>query len=214
MNYSVLIVAAGSGQRMGLGYNKVFYPLKEGVTVLQKTLRIFIEDKRCKQVVLVMGKEDLPRAVEENGTKKILYVLGGETRQESVFNGLMAVSEPQVLIHDGARPFLKQESLELLLTTLESEKACILAVPVKDTIKEVEDGYIVKTPPRKQLVQAQTPQAFETCLILDCYKKARKEKTEVTDDAQVIEMFSTIKIKIVEGDYGNIKITTMEDLAS
>ena len=214
MDYSALIVAAGSGQRMGLGYNKVFYPLEEGVTVLQKTLQIFIEDYRCKQIVLVMSKENLPQAVEDNGTKKILYVLGGKTRQESVFNGLMAVSENQVLIHDGARPYLKKESLDQLLVTLKTEKACILAVAVKDTIKEVNQGYIIKTPPRNQLMQAQTPQAFETTLIRESYKKARNANTEVTDDAQIVELFGDTKIKIIEGDYGNKKITTMEDITS
>ena len=214
MDYSALIVAAGSGERMGLGYNTVFYSLEEGITVLQKTLQIFVEDSCCKQIVLVMGKEDLSRAVEENGMKKILYVLGGKTRQESVFNGLMAVSEEWVLIHDGARPFLKKELIERLLASLKTEKACILAVPVKDTIKEITDSYIVKTPHRQLLVQAQTPQAFETELIKECYKKARKENIAVTDDAQVVELFSNSKIKIVDGDYSNKKITTIDDIIS
>jgi len=212
MEYSALIVAAGQGKRMGLGYNKVFYPLKEGSTVLQKTVAIFLEDKRCKQIVVVMNQDDMSRCIMENDSGKILYVLGGERRQDSVMNGLMAVSEDYVLIHDGARPFLSKEAINQILEALKTEQACLLAVAAKDTIKEIKDGYVVKTLQRSDLVQAQTPQAFHTEFILACYKKAGDRGFIVTDDAQVVELVSDVKIKVVEGDYQNIKITTMTDV--
>ena len=212
MNYSALIVAAGKGKRMGLGYNKVLYRLSNEETILQTTVQVFLADSRCKQIIVVMNKEDIAKCVKEQDVGKVVRVQGGATRQESVFNGLGAVSEDYVLIHDGARPFLTQECIDNLLVTLESEKACLLAVPVKDTIKVIEQGYIKETLIRDNLVQAQTPQAFETDFIINCYKEGKKRGLLFTDDAQLVELVSDTKIKVVVGDYKNLKITTIEDI--
>ncbi len=212
MNYTALIVAAGKGSRMGLGYNKVFYLLSEGKTVLEKTMDIFKKDPRCKQIVVVMRKDDVLRGVRNSDSGSTVHVVGGSTRQESVYNGLMATTQNRVLIHDCARPFLTQDCLDNLIEALEHEKACILAVPMKDTVKEVIDGYIVKTHQRENLMSAQTPQAFETDFIIKCYKKARALNLIATDDAQVVEMTSDQPVKIVLGNYFNQKITTIEDV--
>ena len=213
MEYSALIVAAGQGRRMNLGYNKVFYTFADGKNVLEKTMSIFEADSRCKQIVIVTQREDYVRCMR-NRTQRgnVVFVEGGITRQESVFNGLMAVSEDYVLIHDGARPFLEQECLDRLCQCLSEHDACLLTVPCKDTIKVIEDGKIKETPNRSQLVQAQTPQAFKTSLILRAYRKARQEKVQATDDAQVVELLTGEAVYAVLGSYKNIKITTQEDL--
>lgn len=212
MNYSALIVAAGKGKRMGLGYNKVLYRLEEGGTILQKTIQVFFKDQRCKQIIVVMNKEDLARCVKEQESGRIVHVKGGDSRQESVFNGLGAVTEDYVLIHDGARPFLPKGCIDDLLTALETEKACLLAVKAKDTIKVIEDGYVKETLNRQYLVHAQTPQAFETDFIISCYREGKKRGLTFTDDTQLVELVSDVKVKVVEGNYRNIKITTIEDI--
>lgn len=211
MNYSVVIVAAGSGSRMNLGYNKVYFPLNDKELVIDRTLNIFRKDKNCKQIVLVTNKEYFIKFADQHeGT--FTLVDGGITRSESVSNGLHCVLEDYVYIHDGARPFVSLDSLNRLNKQLETYDACILAVKSIDTVKYVEDDYIVKTIDRNKLYKAQTPQAFKTTLLFDAYNQARKAGVDCTDDANVVERFSDVKVKIVEGEYSNIKITTMNDI--
>ena len=212
MNYSVLIVAGGKGQRMGLGYNKVFYPLKDGHTVLETTLQLFLHYERCKQIVIVTNPDDLYQVTTRHEMGRIVNVGGGPTRQDSVYNGLMCVSENLILVHDAARPWCSQELIDDLLTAMETEQAAFLAVDVKDTVKEVKDGYVVKTINREFLRNAQTPQAFKTSLLLECIHQAQEENFKATDDAQLIERYSNVPIKVVKGSYDNIKITTPEDI--
>lgn len=212
MDYSVLIVAAGRGERMGLGYNKVFYMLKEGTTILDTTLELFLKDQRCRQIIIVTNQDEMTLAMKKREIGRMVHVAGGETRQISVHNGLMAVTQDVVLIHDGARPWCPMHCVDELLIAMETQDAAILAVPIKDTIKEVADGYIIRTIERSRLFQAQTPQAFKTALILEACKQAELQNVKVTDDAQMIEMYTTTKVKIVEGSYTNIKVTTKDDL--
>ncbi|HHX07576.1 MAG TPA: 2-C-methyl-D-erythritol 4-phosphate cytidylyltransferase [Erysipelothrix sp.] len=213
MKYSALIVAAGKGTRMGLGYNKMFYKLRKyGMTVLQKTTSIFMDDPRCAQIVIVTNQSDMPKVVRNHENQKIVHVNGGPTRQESVFLGLMAVSQDIVLIHDGARPWIDQESIDRLVNAMEHEKAAILAVKMKDTIKVIKDGYVEKTIDREQLINAQTPQAFETGLIINAYLKIFNKNIQVFDDAQAVELVTDTKVKIVQGSYLNNKITTIDDI--
>ena len=144
--------------------------------------------------------------------QRITLVQGGSTRQESVYHGLVKVKNSYVMIHDGARPFLNQDLLDSIKNTLTTEDACLLMVPCKDTIKKVIDGYVETTYDRSTLMAAQTPQAFKTDLILSCTKKAMEENYTGTDDASLVEKYSDVKVKAVEGSYANIKITTIEDL--
>lgn len=213
MNYSALIVAAGQGRRMNLGYNKVFYTFQDGKNVLEKTMNIFEQDSRCKQIVIVTQREDFVRCMANRRQRgNVVFVEGGATRQDSVFNGLMAISEEVVMIHDGARPFLEMECLDRLCQCIEEHEACLLTVPCKDTIKIVKNGEIVGTPERSELHQAQTPQAFRTNLILKAYRKARRENISATDDTQLIELCTEEKVYSVMGSYRNTKITTQEDI--
>lgn len=212
MDYTALIVAGGQGLRMGLGYNKVFYQLSEGKTVLDKTLEIFTGDPRCKQIVIVTNQSDLQKIVSSHEAGRIVNVGGGPTRQDSVLNGLMAVTQEIVLIHDAVRPWLPTSNIDALLSAMETEQAAILAVKVKDTIKEVKDGYITRTVARETLMHAQTPQAFQTKLLIQCHHQAQRDQYRGTDDAQIVERYGNVRIRAVEGSYANIKITTLEDI--
>lgn len=213
MDYTALIVAAGKGTRVGLGYNKMFYYMKRyGLTVLEKVTQVFLDDPHCKQIVIVTNRVDMPKIVLDHEQGNIVHVNGGPTRQDSVFQGLMAVSQDTVLIHDGARPWIDKESIYRLLDVMKTEKAAILAVKTKDTIKEVEGDYIKRTINRDNYQSAQTPQAFNTSLIIDAYLKANEQGLSVTDDAQVIELVTDIPVRVVEGSYLNNKITTPDDL--
>lgn len=210
MRYSAIIVAAGVGSRMNLGYNKVFYTLKDGKTVLEKTVQCFNHHSDCAEIILVTQKEnfELCRFKTE---KPLILTEGGATRSKSVTCGLNQAKEDYVMIHDGARPYVSTSSLDALVACLHQHDACILAVPCKDTIKVVKDGKIVDTPARSTLYQAQTPQAFKRSLLEQCYKKAELDGT-LTDDASCVEKYGNSEVMIVEGDYANIKITTMEDI--
>ena len=211
MNYSAIVLSAGKGSRSGLTYNKMLYRFKNK-TVYEMTMDIFLNDERCKQIVVVTKEEELDDLKKLISSKKIDYVFGGKERQDSVYNGLQVVKEDYVLIHDGARPYLKKENIDDILECLNKNNACLLVVPVKDTIKVCMDGNIVKTLPREQLVQAQTPQAFKTELIKRCYQKGKDQNYIATDDASLVEYFENIEVKAVLGSYSNIKITTPDDL--
>lgn len=211
MNYSAIVLCAGKGSRSGLTYNKMLYRFKNK-TVYEMTMEIFLNDERCKQIVVVTKEEELDDLKKLISSKKIDYVFGGKERQDSVYNGLQVVKEDYVLIHDGARPYLKKENIDDIMECLNKNDACLLVVPVKDTIKVCIDGNIVKTLPREQLVQAQTPQAFKTELIKRCYQKGKDKNYIATDDASLVEYFENIEVKAVLGSYSNIKITTPDDL--
>ncbi|MDO5121037.1 MAG: 2-C-methyl-D-erythritol 4-phosphate cytidylyltransferase [Erysipelotrichaceae bacterium] len=210
MKYSTVIVAAGSGTRMGLGYNKVYHRIN-GKTILEMTMETFLNDEDCLQIVVVTDASDYMREITSRWPGKIVLAKGGSTRQESVSNGLHAVLCDVVMIHDGARPYVHKESLDELKKTMETEQAACLCVPCKDTIKVLKDGYIVETPDRSALAAAQTPQVFHTDVILDCMHKAFREGFTGTDDASLAERYG-IPVKAVTGTYDNIKITTAEDL--
>lgn len=212
MKYTALVVAAGKGQRMGLGYNKVFFQLSENQTVLEKTISVFAQDDDCVEIVVVVSAGEYQRCINIYPGGNVVFVSGGESRAESVFNGLMAVSQNKVLIHDGARPYLDNDCLKRIKKAALKYEAVIPTIPVKDTIKVVIDNEVKETLTRSLLYQVQTPQAFSTDLIIDCYKKAFASGFAGTDDAGVVEKFSTVKVRTVEGSNKNIKITTIEDL--
>ena len=211
MKYSAVIVAAGEGTRMGLGYNKVYYHLGE-VTILEKTMKVFLTDPECVQIVVVTDPDLYYKNINLSPDQQITVVRGGSTRQESVGNGLNAVTQEYVLIHDGARPYLSRDVLSAVKKGLETDDAVCVMVPCKDTIKRVIDGVIEETYERSSLMAAQTPQAFRTDLIVSCMNRARQEGFTATDDSALAEKYGDVKVKAVMGSYENIKITTPEDL--
>ena len=210
MKYSVLIPAAGEGRRMELGYNKVFYRMDDR-TVLEHTMDVFLMDPDCEEIVVVTDCALYCRSIPQ-GRGKVVLARGGQTRQESVYNGLKAVISDVVLVHDGARPYLPQDCLRAVKNAMETEDAVCLAVPSKDTVKCVRNGYIESTPDRRTLYNAQTPQAFRTELLRQCMEEAIKDGFTGTDDCSVVEHCSNARIRIVAGSYENIKLTTPEDI--
>lgn len=217
MNYTAIVLAAGSGSRTGLTYNKMFFPLPDGRTVLEHSLDLFEQDPECRQIVIVCAPAELEEvtewAAQLSGAEKITCTTGGKTRQESVSHGLEKTEEEVVLIHDGARPFLRKEELEKLKKAMETEQAALLVLPAVETVKLAdEDGYVQQTLPRSSLFQAQTPQAFRTDLIREAHQKAALAGFEATDDAQIMEVYGTAPVLCVIGDASNKKITHPSDL--
>ena len=212
-----IVVAAGSGSRMGTGTKKQ-YLLLDNKPLFIHTLEVMEKQKKITGMILVVPAADLEfckELINEYSIGKILCIVsGGETRGASVYNGLQAVPVDSefVVVHDGARPFLSQKVLEDVLAAAEAEGAAIAAVPVKDTIKQANpDGLVQKTLERSLLWSVQTPQVFRKEILLECYKRALGDKLQGTDDAFILETYG-YPVKVVPGDYKNMKITTKEDL--
>lgn len=215
---AAVIVAGGSGKRMGMKIKKQFIEL-EGKAILAHTIEAFNKCKVIDEIIVVVGKEDIAKVkteiVSRYGYDKVIQIIeGGTERQESVYNGLMAVTKEvqYVMIHDGARPFISQEILEKALIMTKEKHATVVAVPVKDTIKVVNEALEVEaTPNRSTLWSVQTPQSFKKELLIKAYGYAKEKSLIVTDDSMLVEAYGK-KVHVVEGDYNNIKITTSEDL--
>lgn len=211
-----VIVAAGSGKRMGGDVSKQFLCLGQKPIIVH-TVEKFEKIKEIDEIVLVTSFPYLTYVEglkKEFGWKKVTVIEGGKERYNSVLKGIYALSEDTeiVLVHDGVRPFVTEKNiLDIIKKTLHTG-ACILAVPVKDTIKAVdENGTVVGTPDRNTLWSVQTPQGFKLDLLKKAYESIEDFKT-VTDDAMVMEK-AGYRVTVVIGSYQNIKITTPEDLA-
>lgn len=219
---TAIVLAAGSGSRMKSKTKKQFMEIK-GKPVIWYSLFEF-EKSRVDEIILATGKEDIDyckkEIVEKYNLKKIKNVVaGGSERYESVYNGLKEVTGNIVLIHDGARPLINNEIIERSIEGTIKSDACVVGVPVKDTIKRAnKEGYIIDTPNRSELWITQTPQSFKTDLVKMAYKKMKEELEKgnttlnITDDAMVVEEFTTNQVRFVQGDYKNIKVTTPEDI--
>lgn len=213
-----VVPAAGSGSRMGSEIKKQFISIK-GIPVLGHVLKV-LEASRISSIVVVTGpgEENYCRlnVIEKIGAKKVTAIIpGGKERQDSVYNGLLALSPDTdiVVIHDGVRPLLALEDLEKVIEAAAAYGAAVLAVPVKETVKSArEDLFVSSTIPREGLWLAQTPQSFRYKLIMDAHREARKKNYTGTDDAVLVEMLGE-PVKLIQGAYQkNIKITTPEDL--
>lgn len=225
MKTTAIVLAAGQGKRMGSDVAKQFL-LLNGRPVLYYSLNNF-ENSIVDEIILVTG-EGMQEYCEKEIVKKYNFhkvtqiVTGGKERYHSVACGLDAVSDDcdYVLIHDGARPFATPEIIKRGIDAVTEYKACVIGMPVKDTIKiSDENGFGESTPNRNRVWQIQTPQIFDYKLIKDAYIKLLQEEIKlkqdgvvITDDAMVAELFTDYKVKFVEGSYQNIKLTTPEDL--
>ena len=214
---TAVIVAAGKGRRMGTEISKQFLPLC-GKEILAHSVEKFEKADNIRDIVLVTGEDslqDVREMAQEYGWKKIVSVVaGGKERQDSVWNGLQAVSADTeiVLIHDGVRPFVTEDILNHSIETAVEMRSCVAGVPAKDTIKVCNgENIAVATPDRSTLWQIQTPQTFRKDLIMQAYQKAKAEGFVGTDDASLAE-YSGCPVKVIMGSYRNIKITTKEDL--
>lgn len=234
-----IVLAGGSGSRMNSDVAKQ-YMLIHGKEVIFYSLSTFQKNEHITDIVLVARNEDLEycrnEIVNKYGFDKVRRIVpGGKERYASVYQGLLAVGDifradanssdignnNVVLIHDGARPFVTNEMINSSIECAGETGACTVGVPVKDTIKIVDENMNgVETPDRKFLYQIQTPQTFKYKLIMDAYEKMYLEqnaadickKAIITDDTMLVEMYSGIKSKVILGSYENIKITTPEDI--
>lgn len=214
---TAVIVAAGKGKRMGTELSKQFLPLC-GKEILAHTVEKFEKAEKIRDIILVTGEDslqDVQDMTQEYGWKKIRSIIaGGKERQDSVWNGLQEVAADAeiVLIHDGVRPFVTEDILNLSMETAMEMGGCVAGVPAKDTIKVCNSENIaVDTPDRSTLWQIQTPQTFRRELIMKAYMQAKEDGFVGTDDASLAE-YSGYPVKVIMGSYRNIKITTKEDL--
>lgn len=209
-----IIVAAGSGSRMKSSKNKLLLPLG-GKTVIERTVKTFEDIPQIGEIIVVCREEELETMSSILPGEKITFVIGGKTRQESVKNAVETIDPDEcetVIIHDGARPLVTKEEI---LETLEEAKrtgAAATGVFVKDTIKVINDDYVITdTPDRTKLVAIHTPQIFNLKLYLKAMEKAAMQKKDFTDDCKLLENIG-VPVSVVIGEYGNIKITTPEDI--
>lgn len=225
MKTTAIILAAGQGKRMNSTVHKQ-YLLIADKPVLYYSLKAF-EESIIDDIVLVTGEEEInfcqKEIVEKYDIRKVRVVTtGGKERYHSVACGLSAIKWEcdYVFIHDGARPFVDNSIIERAFLNVQETSACVVGMPVKDTIKLADNnGYVESTPDRSFVWQIQTPQVFEKKLISAAYEKLileeeqlKAKEVSITDDAMVVEYFMQIPIKLIEGSYKNIKITTPEDL--
>lgn len=218
---SAIIVAAGNAKRMNKEVGKIFMEI-EGYPLISYTLQAF-EDSDCIDEVILVVKEDdivltMDVVAEFEYTKVKRIIKGGKERSDSVLNGINEMNSKTeiVAVHDGARPFVMPEDIDNVVTEAIKNKAAALGVKVKDTIKIVDENmFVVETPERENLWAVSTPQVFSKDLLLKAYKiykdKNPEGRKKTTDDSMLVEELG-YKIKMVEGNYDNIKITTPEDI--
>ncbi len=218
MKCVALVPAAGQGKRMGGAHSKP-YLLLEGKPILAHTL---LELQRCPlvdEVVLIVERGEIERArasvVEAFRLQKVGAILaGGVQRQDSVWEGLKTVQDDcdLVMVHDGVRPFISQEMLARAIQGAVDCGASIAAVPAKDTVKLVSaQNVVLTTPDRKSIFLVQTPQTFKRDILVRAYRQAMEDGFYATDEASLVERLG-LPVRVVEGSYENIKITTPEDL--
>ena len=218
MNVKVLIPAAGTGRRMGAGTNKQYLELADR-PLLARTVDVFERHPLIDSIIIIVSPAEIAYCQEEivargNYRKVTAVIAGGAERQDSVYCGLQACqadADDLILIHDGARPLVNAGIIDRVIDSVQQHAACLTAVPVKDTVKVVQDGCVVDTPERATLWLAQTPQAFRYSLIRSAHDRAAEQGMRATDDAQLAE-WAGLKVRVVQGDYRNLKITTPEDL--
>lgn len=224
---TAIVLAAGQGKRMGTSVQKQYIEL-EGNPVIYYTLKAFQESSVVDDMILVVGEgqEEYVQTeiVDKYGFDRVRAIVpGGKERYDSVWQGLKVIRDGKagseckdgyVFIHDGARLFVDEGILKRAYDTVCAHRACVAGMPSKDTVKLVDDeNFTVNTPERKYVWSVQTPQVFETSLIIDAYATLMQEDCiNVTDDAMVVEKTMDVPVKLFEGSYENIKITTPEDL--
>ena len=230
---TAIVLAAGSGSRMKSTVAKQYLPLA-GKPLICHALQAVECSEIIDDCILVTGEQDMEyvrtEIVEKYNFRKVVSIVaGGAERYLSVANALEKMAagglkvpntDGYVFIHDGARPFLTEEILQRTYDAVTHYHACVAAMPVKDTVKIAdENGFGVQTPDRRYVWAIQTPQVFDIRLIQEAYRRLKdnleeihKQGISITDDAGVVEMFTEYKVKLVEGEYSNIKVTTPEDI--
>lgn len=217
---ALIVPAAGAGERLGAETPKPYLEIA-GKTILEHTLSKFSRIDELDEVIIATSGSYSRLAEEISGRvfpsiDRVLVVEGGSERQQSIEAALEKVSESigLVAVHDAVRPFVDRESIRKCCERMTGDKVdgAVLAVPAKDTIKIVDGNrFIVDTPPREGVWQAQTPQVFKRSVLIDAYRTARKQNVTGTDDASLVEKFGG-KVTVIEGTTDNFKITYPVDL--
>ena len=215
MKVGAIIPAAGRGKRIGASVPKQFLEI-QGKPLLHHTLTVFASCKLIDYVVLAMPRADVDEMGEDWLNKYEIVrevVVGGEQRQDSVYNGFNSLEEGTdiVVVHDGVRPFTTPQMIIATVEAAQQHGAAITAIPVSDTVKQAADGFVKQTVPRDGLWRVQTPQAFQCVLLQQAFKKAKKDSYYGTDEGSLVEYLGE-RVKIVPGSELNIKITRKEDL--
>ncbi len=215
---TALIPAAGMGRRMGQAVAKQFLPLGDK-PMLAHTLLAFQRATEIDEIIPILSKEDMESCLRDvieqyHITKVKTLVVGGKERQDSVLNGLQKIEKDAlvVLVHDGVRPFVTHDMIRECVDLAIKGICAVVGVPLKDTVKEVDDKHMVRhTLERNRLWAIQTPQAFPVKILKRAYEESYKHNSYGTDDAMLVER-SGGKVRVIMGSYENIKITTPEDL--
>lgn len=184
-----------------------------GKTVLERSVNAFLNISDVDEVIVVAREKDIPAFSDILTDERVSFVVGGDTRQQSVMNAVDVIDDCElIIIHDGARPLIKSEDIENTIRAAKENKAAAVGVFVKDTVKVVDKkGFVVSTPDRSTLFAVQTPQIFAFELYRNAAQNAREKGLDFTDDCQLVESFNQ-KVKTVVGSYSNIKITTPDDI--
>lgn len=211
---TAIILVAGNSTRFGQNRNKNFEKIN-GKNVLYCSLKTFEKNQYVDNIIIATKKDEISKVKDiikqENITKSIKIVIGGNTRKQSVYNCIKDINSDVVVIHDGARPIIRQEYINKCIENMDKYKGITIGVRPKDTIKITdENNIVINTTKRDNTWIIQTPQCFDRNILLKMHNKYKNE--DVTDDCKLLEN-DNYKIKIIEGDYTNIKITTYEDLS-
>lgn len=215
-NAIAIVPAAGLGRRFGDGTKKPFITLR-GRPLVVWTLQALAAVPEISEIIPVIKDEDMDLAVsvlEQHGVPKVRRIApGGKERQDSIFHGLKLIKgfTGAVVVHDGVRPLIEPGTVQEALRQLTDCDGVVVGVPVKDTIKELDNGLVVRTLRRDILWQAQTPQIFRYGTLLSAYERACGENFYATDDAALVERYGG-RVRMVAGSYTNLKITTPEDV--
>lgn len=217
MKIAAVIPVAGSGKRFS-GKVAKQYQLISGIPLIAVTIDRILSTELVNQVVLVHApdhRQEIVKSIEKyaGSPVSLLLTTGGETRQESVFNGLQSVAADTdiVMVHDGVRPLISHRMISESIESAVRYGACITALPVSDTIKRVHNGIVTETVARENLWQIQTPQTFRYQILMDMHHKAREQHFTATDDAGLAEWLN-ITVHVIHGEETNIKITTAADM--
>lgn len=213
MSNVAIILGAGNGTRMKSEKSKLLLEIGSK-TVIERSVEAFLSVSDIDEIIVVARAQDIDIYSELLTDERISFVIGGATRQQSVKNAVETVDDAHlIIIHDGARPLIKCEDIEKTIRAAEEFSAAAVGVFVKDTIKIVDkQGFVESTPDRSTLFAVQTPQIFDFDLYKSAMRKADEQGLDFTDDCQLVELCGG-KVKMVEGSYSNIKITTPDDIA-
>ena len=213
MSNVAIILGAGNGTRMKSEKSKLLLEIGSK-TVIERSVEAFLSVSDIDEIIVVARTQDIDIYSELLTDERISFVIGGATRQQSVKNAVETVDDAHlIIIHDGARPLIKCEDIEKTIRAAEEFSAAAVGVFVKDTIKIVDkQGFVESTPDRSTLFAVQTPQIFDFDLYKSAMQKADEQGLDFTDDCQLVELCGG-KVKMVEGSYSNIKITTPDDIA-